>query len=226
MNQAVEKVKPAHALLDLVIFLAVMFLVREIHIDAFGFWGYALFKSCAAVGVASFLLYYRKQSWKDLGFKKPHNFLKSLGITFIVLAGTIISIMIFEVLLRDILFGSADEVSKSQQFNELKGNIPYLFSILPFVWIESFLEELQDRGFSLNRFEALLKKIPLSTLLAVLVQAAIFGFRHSYEFSPRFMTTTLIGFIFGLVYVLSGRNLWPLIIAHIILNTLSMIERV
>jgi membrane protease YdiL (CAAX protease family) len=87
------------------------------------------------------------------------------------------------------------------------------------------LEELQDRGFSLNRFDSLFSKIPLSTVLAVLSQAAIFGFRHSYDFSPRSITTGLIGLVFGTVYVLTGRNLWPLIIAHIILNTMSMVDR-
>lgn len=224
-NQA-SGVNPLNALVDLVIFLSVMFLVREIRIDSLGFWGYSLFKSFSAVGVATLLLYYRKQTWKDLGLTKPKNYLKSLVVAAIILIGTVISIMIFEIFLRDILFNSTDSVSESDTFSGLKGNIPYLFSIIFFVWIESFLEELQDRGFSLNRFESLFKKIPLSTVLAVLSQAAIFGFRHSYDFSPRSITTGLIGLVFGTVYVLTGRNLWPLIIAHIILNTMSMVDRI
>lgn len=221
----VEGVNPLNALIDLVIFLSVMFLVREIRIDSLGFWGYSLFKSFAVVGVATLLLYYRKQTWKDLGLTKPNNYLKSLGVAVIILAGTVISIMIFEIFFRDILFTRTDSVSEPDTFSDLKGNIPYFFSIILFVWIESFLEELQDRGFSLNRFESLIKRVPLSTILAVLSQAAIFGFRHSYDFSPRSITTGLIGLVFGTVYVLTGRNLWPLIIAHIILNTMSMIDR-
>ncbi|MDN5204891.1 CPBP family intramembrane metalloprotease [Fulvivirgaceae bacterium BMA10] len=151
--------------------------------------------------------------------------MKSLGVAVIVLVGTVISIMIFEIFLRDLLFTNTESVSGTERFSELKGNIPYFFSIIFFVWIESFLEELQDRGFSLNRFDSLFSKIPLSTVLAVLSQAAIFGFRHSYDFSPRSITTGLVGLVFGTVYVLTGRNLWPLIIAHIILNTMSMIDR-
>lgn len=220
------QLKPLNALIDLAIFLLVMFLIREIRIDSLGFWGYSLFKSFATVGVATLLLYYRKQSWKNLGLTKPDNLLKALGLTAIILIGTVISIMIFEIFLRDLLFTRTDSTSESTAFSELKGNIPYFFSIIGFVWIESFLEELQDRGFSLNRFESLFRKIPLSTVLAVLSQAAIFGFRHSYDFSPRSMTTGLIGLVFGAVYVLTGRNLWPLIIAHIILNTMSMVDRI
>lgn len=202
-----------------------MFLVREIKIDSLGFWGYSLFKSLTTVGIATLLLYYRKQSWKDLGLTKPDHYWKALGITAIILVGTVVSIMIFEIFLRDLLFTDTESVSKPERFSEIKGNLPYFFSIIFFVWIESFLEELQDRGFSLNRFNSLLGKIPLSTVLAVVIQAAIFGFRHSYDFSPRSITTGLIGLVFGIVYVLTGRNLWSLIIAHIILNTMSMVNR-
>ena len=219
------QLKPLNALIDLAIFLSVMFLVREIHIDSLSFWGYSLFKSFITVGVATLLLYYRNQSWKDLGLTKPDSFLKALGVAVAILVGTVISIMIFEMFLRDLLFTSTDSDSQSNAFSELKSNIPYFFSIIFFVWIESFLEELQDRGFSLNRFDSLFSKVPFSTVLAVLSQAAIFGFRHSYDFSPRSVTTGLIGLVFGTVYVLTGRNLWPLIIAHIILNTMSMVDR-
>ena len=224
-SKHIRQTKPLDAFVDLAIFLSVMFLVREIRIDSLGFWGYSLFKSITTVGVATILLYYRKQSWKDLGLTKPDSFLKALGVTAIILVGTVISIMIFEIFLRDLLFTTADSTSESTAFSELKGNIPYFFSIIVFVWIESFLEELQDRGFSLNRFDSLFSKIPLSAVLAVPSQAAIFGFRHSYDFSPRSITTGLIGLVFGTVYILTGRNLWPLIIAHIILNTMSMVDR-
>ncbi len=221
-----NKVTPINAAIDLALFLAVMFAVRTIHIDSLGFWGNTLFKTISTVGLATFLLYYRKQSWRDLGLAKPNNYLKMLGITAITLVATIASIMFFEIFLRDLFTVNTEAASTSEgRFNEIEGNVTYFFSIIFFVWIESFLEELQDRGFSLNRFQALFARIPLSTLFAVLTQAAIFGFRHTYDLSPRSITTGLIGLVFGVVYVLTGRNLWPLIIAHIILNTMSMIDR-
>ena len=201
-----------------------MFLIREIHVDALGLWGNTLMRSFVTVGVATVLLYVRKQSWKDLGLLKPNHLLKTLGIAAIILIGTIVSIMIFELLIRDLLFTETEATAEAGKFEELDESLPYFFAVLLAVWVESFLEELQDRGFSLNRFDALFQKIPLSTVLAVLTQAAIFGFRHSYDFSPRSMTTGLIGLVFGIVYVLTGRNLWPLIIAHILLNSMSMVD--
>ncbi len=66
----------------------------------------------------------------------------------------------------------------------------------------------------------------LATVLAVVLQAMIFGFRHSNDLSERSITVGLIGLAMGIGYVVFGRNLWPLIIAHCALNTMSMIDRV
>lgn len=62
-------------------------------------------------------------------------------------------------------------------------------------------------------------------MLAVLLQASIFGFGHSHELSERSITVGLIGLVMGITYVKFGRNLCPLIIAHCVLNTMSMIEK-
>ena len=122
------KVNPLHALFDLVVFLLVMFLVRTIHFESIGFWGNTLFKSISTVGVATMLLYYRKQSWRDLGLTKPKNLWKMLGIVAISLAATIISIMFFEIFLRD-LFANGNEIAveSESRFSQIEGNIPYFF---------------------------------------------------------------------------------------------------
>ena len=54
----------------------------------------------------------------------------------------------------------------------------------------------------------------------------IFGFRHSNDSSERSITVGLIGLAMGIGYVACGRILWPLIIAHCILITMSMVDRV
>lgn len=50
--------------------------------------------------------------------------------------------------------------------------------------------------------------------------------RHSYDLSERSITVGLIGLAMGVGYVVFGKNLWPLIVAHCVLNTLSMLDRV
>ena len=116
--------------------------------------------------------------------------------------------------------------SAVSKFGDLKGNWPHFFLIIPFIWIESMLEELLDRGFLMNWIERLFSATSFATVIAVVLQAAIFGFRHSNDLSERSITVGLIGLVMGIAYVKFGRNLWPLIIAHCILNTMSMVERV
>ena len=108
---------------------------------------------------------------------------------------------------------------------DLKGNGWLFFSLLPIFWLESLLEELLDRGFLMNWLEKMFSSTRLATILAVVLQAMIFGFRHSYDLSERSITVGLIGLAMGIGYVAFGRNLWPLILAHGSLNTISMIDR-
>jgi len=112
------------------------------------------------------------------------------------------------------------------KFGPLKGNWGHFPLIIPFVWIESMLEELLDRGFLMNWIEKLFSETTIATVIAVILQAMIFGFSLSYDLSERSITVGLIGLVMGFAYVKFGRNLWPLIIAHCILNTMSMIDRV
>ena len=137
--------------------------------------------------------------------------------------------LLFDIIKDHIPFLSEPEGSQDSlgsKFGELKGNWPLFFSILPLFLVESFLEELLDRGFLINWFEKLFSETSMATILAVLLQAAIFGFRHSNDLSERSITTGLIGLVMGIAYVKFGRNLWPLIIAHCVLNTMSMLDRV
>ena len=78
----------------------------------------------------------------------------------------------------------------------------------------------------MNWIERMFSGTLVATILAVILQAVIFGFRHSYDLSERSITVGLIGLAMGIGYVAFGRNLWPLILAHCLLNTMSMIDRV
>ena len=116
--------------------------------------------------------------------------------------------------------------SPDTRFAGLESSLTYFFSTIVLVWIESFLEELLDRGYLLTRLERVFSIVPFGIILAVVIQAAIFGFRHSPTHGVSgAMVTGIIGLVFGVAYVAFGRNLWALIIAHCYLNSMSMVER-
>ncbi len=216
-------------LIDLIIYLAVMFLIREVYFSQMGFIGNGLFWSFTTLVVATWRMRARKVTWKQLGLRMPKNWWKTLGVSALILAAVLASMIAFEIIKDSLPFSIAEDTSSetaTAKFGNLKDNWPLFFSIIPLVLLESALEELLDRGFLMNWLEQLFSKTSVATILAVLLQAAIFGFRHSYDLSARSISVAIIGLIMGIAYVMSGRNLWPLIIAHCLLNTFSMMDRV
>ena len=151
-------------LVDLIIYISVMFLVREIYIPKVGFIANGLFWSLTSLIVASWRMKVRAVSWKDLGLRKPDNLGKTLGISAIIFVSVILSIIIFEIIKDHLPFSIAPDTSSESavsKFGDLKGNWLLFFSIIPMVLIESFLEELLDRGFLINWFERLFSKFSL-----------------------------------------------------------------
>lgn len=216
-------------LFDLIIYISVMFLIREIYFPKVGFIVNGLFWSFSTLIIATWRMKARNISWKDLGLSKPESIKKTILVSIGILIATVLSIMFFH-MIKDYLPISLEpknySKSSTSKFGDLKGNWLLFFTIMPMVLIESMLEELLDRGFLINWFEKLFSITSVATILAVLLQAAIFGFRHSNDLSERSITVGLIGLVMGIAYVKFGRNLWPLIIAHCVLNTMSMVDRV
>ncbi|HIN79888.1 MAG TPA: CPBP family intramembrane metalloprotease [Planctomycetes bacterium] len=220
------------ALMDLGLFLAAMFLIRELEVPGLGFFGHALMYSLVTLVVATWRLRVRGQSWRSVGLLRPESLSKMAAVTVLILVLVVASVVFFEFIL-ELLFSSADADpstastdSRSDWKAGLEDNLVYFFSIIFIVWIESFLEELNDRGFLLSRLEILFSRIPFSTVLAVVSQAAIFGYRHSASRDVHAaIVVGIIGLVMGFAYVAFGRNLWALIIAHCFLNTMSMVER-
>ena len=215
--------------MDLALYLAVMFLIREVYFSSFGFIANGLFWSLSTLVVATWRMKARGVSWANLGLCKPKQFKTVVVATGAIFGMAIGSIIIFQMLNDQFSWNLAPDTSNedaASKFGNLKNNWGWFFSIIPFIWLESFLEEVLDRGFLMNWIERMFSSTHLATVLAVVLQAVIFGFRHSNDFSERSITVGLIGLAMGVGYVVFGRNLWPLILAHCVLNTMSMMDRV
>jgi hypothetical protein len=214
---------------DLAIYISIMFLIREVYFSQFNFITNGLFWSFTTLFIAAAFMRFRGVSWKEIGLCKPKNYKNALFATVFIFAFTIISILIFQTFKEQFGLQTAPDMSNqkaSSKFGDLSGNWRLFFTIIPFIWLQSMLEEVLDRGFLINWIEKALSNTWFATVAAVLIQATIFGFRHSYDLSDRSITVGLIGLAMGIGYVCFGRNLWPLIFAHCALNTMSMLDRV
>lgn len=75
-------------------------------------------------------------------------------------------------------------------------------------------EEIVYRGFLLRQFERLYGNGPASAALAVLSQALIFSSAHFQWGLGGIVMTAIMGLVWGVAFLLCGRNLWVVILAH------------
>lgn len=178
--------------------------------------------------VATFYLHSRGESWAQLGLRKPASMKSWLLILPQVLLGVvaILAVGAGTAFLGDALgLWSTDTVPEGVQdrWGNIEGNLPVFLLWLFLAWVSAgFGEELFFRGFMVSRAERIAAGSFLTPVLAVLIPALIFGFAHLYYQGFRGLVVTgLIGFVIGTLYLLYKRNLWPLIIAHGIVDTLG-----
>jgi len=75
-------------------------------------------------------------------------------------------------------------------------------------------EEIVYRGFLIRQFERLYGNARLGSIVAALSQALIFGSVHFQWGLGGMIMTSIMGIVWGGAYLLCGRNLWIVILAH------------
>ena len=176
--------------------------------------------SLAAVWVASKM---RDVSWGEFGLARPKSWVRTvlmgLGVLLAILAGVVILV---NPLIRAIPNIGPPDMS---HFAPLSGNLPNLIINLVAVWFTAgFVEEFIWRGYLMNRLIDLQgKKTKLAWMIALVVSAIIFGLGHPYQDLAGIVQTGAVGLLFGVAFLIVRRNLWPLIIAHALIDTWSFV---
>jgi len=166
----------------------------------------------------------RGVSWSNFGLVRPKSWfrtmLKSLGIA---LAVFLTVKLIINPIMSAIPNAGFQDLSR---FDYLNGDLPNLIIMLVNIWITAaFLEEFLFRGYLINRLIDLLgSQTKLAWVIAAVGQAVIFGLVHAYQSPIGMFKVGLIGLVFGLSYRIVGRNLWPLILAHGLIDSLDMMS--
>lgn len=167
----------------------------------------------------------RGAGWGDFGIKRPKNWsrtvLLSLGVAFAILGAV-------KIVINPIInaFPNVPPRDMSMYTDYLGGNLPNLLIQLVNVWITAgFLEEFLWRGYLMNRLIDLLgKQTKLAWGIALIGSAVIFGLIHLFQGPVGIFKVGAIGLVFGLSYLAVGRNLWPLVFAHALIDTLDMVS--
>ncbi len=166
----------------------------------------------------------RDVSWRYFGLTPQKSWLRTvlmaLGVALAVLAAV-------KTIINPILNGFPNLGTQDlSRFDYLNGDLPNLIIMLVNIWITAaFLEEFLFRGYLMNRLMDLIgKQTKLVWAFALISQAIIFGLLHAYQSPIGMFKVGVIGLVFGLSYLAIGRNLWPLVIAHGLIDSLDMVN--
>jgi membrane protease YdiL (CAAX protease family) len=101
------------------------------------------------------------------------------------------------------------------RYDFVRGNLIGAISMALVLTIAAALpEEVLYRGFLIERFSCLIGGGRRSVVLAVLMQAIVFGSVHFQWGVGGVVFASIMGVVWGLAFLLCGRNLWIVILAH------------
>ncbi len=162
----------------------------------------------AAVGV----VLARGGNLADLGFRRPERW----AIVPFQVAGILVAFIVAQTLVPQLisLFISLPEPDLSR-YDSIAGNLGAAIAmalVLPLT--ASIPEEIIYRGFLIGRLSDIFGRNIGGATMTVLVQALVFGAIHFQWGIGGMILTVIMGIVWGTAYLLCGRNLWIVILAH------------
>ncbi|KAF5421493.1 MAG: hypothetical protein C5S45_03610 [Candidatus Methanocomedens sp.] len=176
--------------------------------------------SLSAVWVTSRM---RGVGWSEFGLARPKSWVRTILMGVGVAVALIVAIQIVKPLLL-LAFPSSGTPDVSH-FDPLHGNLPNLIINVVAVWITAgFVEEFLWRGYALSRLVDLQgKKTKLAWVIALVCCAGLFALHNSSQIAGGMILVFAVGLLFGAAYLAVRRNLWILIIAHALMDTLGFV---
>ncbi len=172
--------------------------------------------------ISIFILFrWKKVSIKYLGLFKPKHWLKT------ILIGLVMGIFI-QVFGIYILSPAKEWIGIVQEtpaaYAAIEGNNTKLIIYLAVAWTTAgFGEELIYRSFFLGQFVSVFENIKNKWILSLIISSIIFGILHFNNGIDAIIGTTVTGFIIGLIYLKTGRNIWAAYVTHAVANTVGFL---
>jgi len=157
--------------------------------------------------------------WSGIGIGQPfrpvaHLALGILGAAAIVAAGQLLEPVWLE------LFGETRNLSRFDSATTLPGLLWFLLLSWTFAAVG---EELAFRGVLMRGLSMALGGGTGPVILALLIQAVVFGFAHAYQGPAGIAATMISALIFGTVVIMARGSLWPAMLAHGLANSVGLI---
>ncbi len=166
----------------------------------------------------------RGASWSDFGVTRPKSWVRTVLMGLAVLLVFIVGMVLFGALLNAVTDIESRDLSR---FANLYGNLPNLIiNLVVNAWFTAgFLEEFLWRGYLMNRITDLFEqKSKFAWVVALIGSSIIFGLGHTYQGFAGVVKISIAGLILGMSFLGVKRNLWPLVIAHALVDTITFVQ--
>lgn len=149
----------------------------------------------------------------EFGLSRPASWPRTILLGVIVaIASQAVTLGVMTFVINPLIGADPPDVSR---FSAVEGNLKVLLTMIPTVWLTSaFPEEVIWRGFLMTRVAKLFGGSRGAWGMALVLTSVHFGLVHFYQGVSGILATGLIGFLYGLTFLLLGRNLWLVIVAH------------
>jgi membrane protease YdiL (CAAX protease family) len=204
-----------------ILYVSAAFVASAVALEALAVPHAGAVATVVALAVATWRLHAAGTQWSDVGLRSPTRWTRVALWAFVAYALVIAANLLIVIPLSRRLAWPPTDVAK---LGDLAGNLPLLVSWLVVAWTTAaFGEELLFRGFLQTRLTALLGSRTPATVAAILLQAVLFGLGHLGFGIRGAVTAGIVAIVYGTIYAMNGRNLWPLILAHGVTDSVSLV---
>jgi membrane protease YdiL (CAAX protease family) len=161
---------------------------------------------------------------RDLGLGIPNSWLPTFGFALSWLA----LMLAYSPVADSLASRWIDKAPNLNAFRAIQQSKAKLIAGIVVAWLlGGFLEELIFRGIVLKSVESFLTAWlvkPIATSAAVCVAAIGAGLMHLYQGPRAAVIITQLSVLFGVLFVVSGHNLWAVILCHGLYDTVAFIR--
>jgi hypothetical protein len=199
------------SILGAILFVAFISQILKFTFPDLLFWGIPL--ALLAIWLISWL---KRVGWSDVGLYRPESWSKTIKLALVAML--IVQIVGF---LQFTLSDSPPDLSSYEQ----RLTPLWLLRWIVISWTTAaFGEEVIYRGFYMKQIARLFDEQKRSSWVIGLVLSSIgFGLVHFHQGPGGMLGAGFVGLVYGIFFLVSGRNLWVPIIAHGLTGTTSFI---
>lgn len=154
----------------------------------------------------------RDRSLAGLGFRRPKRWLTVPVWAVAILVAYIAGQLLFSRLVGSVVDLPAPDLSRYDNLYLNPAAALMMAAVVPLT--ASIPEEIIYRGFLMDRLTRVFGAGLFGLALTVVIQGAVFGLAHFQWGVGGMLVTALMGIVWGTAFLLCGRNLWIVILAH------------